>query len=62
MDPESVDGQPTVEPLNRRKRLTNESTANNTVYTNFTLYISIEGMEVNNTFVLESDIGDTTSK
>ncbi len=47
-------------PRGRRKRADDNSTM--TVFTNLTLYISMEGVETNNIFEIQSDIGDTTSE
>lgn len=49
--------QPQVTSGNRRRKRTD----NNSTFTNFMLYIAMEGVETNNTFELQNNIGDTSS-
>ncbi len=64
VDPDEVPVVGVVEPTlarRRREAAMNESTdLNIDVYTNFTLYVSVEGLQESNSFELGSDVGDTT--
>ena len=61
VDPEDFEVIPAdVEVPQRRRRQAMVNTTEEVVYTNFTVYISVEGMEDRNTFELNTDVGDTT--
>ena len=61
VDPEDFEVISADEPQRRRRQAIMNVTEE-IVYTNFTVYVSVEGVEDRNTFQLDSDVGDTTGR